>query len=738
MDELQFDGSHHEKSQSGGYGNYASYVSDLLTWLDMALWIQLKLQPQTSPDPMERLKGIVITEGEIIQLLNDPAKNLPPDPQLQMLQTQLKDWERHLHQKVAQTPSSIFLPLKSASTHFQLSPFEEYCLFICLAVELDRKYERCYGYLQDDITCKHPTVELVLQLLCPTREERTAALAYLAPNSKLSSYFFVQSPDSGNGKGSILSRTLRLDDKMIYFLLGEPLAPQSGDMYDFMPVGPSLPALLLDEDIQMRMLLFADQAAVVQRPLLFYVWGSAGSGKKLQVRHYAKARQKKAISIKLRRLSNDPERWLESIHAILREGILHQAILCFEDAHLLIEDTQPLHKRLPSLLGKLSSYTHEIFLLSAVHWKPYHLPDNLVYSEVQIPLTAEGDRLKLWEKLGASYTFADPIDWGMMAGKFRFSTGQIEQALEKADQLAKWGHPDQPAIRMEELHEACYAQVQHKLERKAMRIRPKRGWDDIILPPEQKLMLRQACSHITYRHIVYGEWGFERKLSYGKGLSLLFAGPPGTGKTMSAEVIAKELYLEIYKIDLSQVISKYIGETEKNLSEIFQEAQHSNAILFFDEADALFGKRSEVKDAHDKYANTETAYLLQKMEEYDGITILATNYSQNIDEAFLRRITYIVKFPFPDEAHRESIWRSIYPQETLLGKDIDYRFLARKLQVAGGNIKNIALSSAFLAAQAQEPVGMKHILLAAKQELQKNGKLLLKEDLGDYLEFLKT
>ena len=201
------------------------------------------------------------------------------------------------------------------------------------------------------------------------------------------------------------------------------------------------------------------------------------------------------------------------------------------------------------------------------------------------------------------------------------------------------------------------------MENKATHIKPKRLWDEVILPPEQKELLRNACNQVKFRHVVYGEWGFEKKLSYGKGVSILFAGPPGTGKTMSAEVVAKELMLEIYKIDLSQVISKYIGETEKNLHEIFHEAQFSNAILFFDEADALFGKRSEVKDSHDKYANIETAYLLQKIEEYAGITILATNFSQNIDDAFMRRLNYVIKFPFPDAEYREKIWRSMFPAE---------------------------------------------------------------------------
>ncbi|QZY57549.1 ATP-binding protein [Crassaminicella profunda] len=248
--------------------------------------------------------------------------------------------------------------------------------------------------------------------------------------------------------------------------------------------------------------------------------------------------------------------------------------------------------------------------------------------------------------------------------------------------------------------------------------------------------MKNACNQVKYRHIVYQKWGYEQKLSYGKGLSILFTGPPGTGKTMASQVIANELYLEIYKVDLSQMVSKYIGETEKNLKELFDEAKKSNTILLFDEADALFGKRSEVKDSHDRYANVETSFLLQKMEEHTGITIMTTNYLENIDPAFMRRINYVIHFPFPSENYRKEIWMSIFPEKTPLKNNIDFDFLSNKFELSGGNIKNIAVSSAFLAAHKKEPIGMNHILYSIKHELRKQGKILLKEDFGEYDYFL--
>jgi len=223
----------------------------------------------------------------------------------------------------------------------------------------------------------------------------------------------------------------------------------------------------------------------------------------------------------------------------------------------------------------------------------------------------------------------------------------------------------------------------------------------------------------------------------GKGLNVLFAGPSGTGKTMAAEIIANELDLDLYKIDLSAIVSKYIGETEKNLDRVFREGHTANAILFFDEADALFGKRSEVRDSHDRYANIEIAYLLQKMEEYDGVVILATNLRKNMDEAFARRMHFSVEFPIPEEPDRRRIWQGMFPTEAPLDKGVDLKFLANQFKFTGGNIKNIALGAAFLAAEQGCPITMENLIWSTKREYQKMGKLCTEGDFGQYFELVK-
>jgi SpoVK/Ycf46/Vps4 family AAA+-type ATPase len=243
-----------------------------------------------------------------------------------------------------------------------------------------------------------------------------------------------------------------------------------------------------------------------------------------------------------------------------------------------------------------------------------------------------------------------------------------------------------------------------------------------VLPPDQLKDVKSIADRVRSRHVVMGEWGFGRKLSLGKGVSALFAGPPGTGKTMAAEVVANDLGFELYKIDLSQVVSKYIGETEKNLDRVFAAAERGSAILFFDEADALFGKRSEVRDSHDRYANVEISYLLQKMEEYEGVAILATNLRRHMDEAFLRRLQYVIEFPFPNREEREAIWRVTLPSELPLGDDVDLGGLARDVRLAGGGIKNVCLAAAHLAAADGGLVTMAHFREASRREYEKLGR----------------
>jgi SpoVK/Ycf46/Vps4 family AAA+-type ATPase len=335
--------------------------------------------------------------------------------------------------------------------------------------------------------------------------------------------------------------------------------------------------------------------------------------------------------------------------------------------------------------------------------------------------------------LAAQGVAPSEADLDALAERFRLAPSQISRAVLSAREQARWRAAasgeigevaGDPAVSVDDLFRAARAQFGHELAELTRKIAPTYTWDDIVLPATSLDQLREICQRVAGQHRVLDDWGFSRKLSQAQGVSALFAGASGTGKTMAAEVVASELGLDLYRIDLSAVVSKYIGETEKNLKRIFDAAEDGNAILFFDEADALFGKRSEVRDSHDRYANVEISYLLQEMEQYAGVCILATNLRQNLDDAFVRRLAFTVHFPFPDESHRLRIWQQIWPVDTPLDAGVDLGFLASQFKLSGGNIRNIALGAAFLAAAERGVVTMDHLTRATQREYQKLGKTL--------------
>jgi SpoVK/Ycf46/Vps4 family AAA+-type ATPase len=346
---------------------------------------------------------------------------------------------------------------------------------------------------------------------------------------------------------------------------------------------------------------------------------------------------------------------------------------------------------------------------------------------IRLPLALPNAALRreLWTEYLADSPHQVP-DLMELASRFRLNAGQIRDAAAWAAGRARGR--GQAAITMADLENAVAFVVMPTLDGLARSLPPRHTWDELILPADVTAHLHEFAAAIRRREQVYDTWGFDRRRPMGRGLNALFAGPSGTGKTMAAEIIAGELGLSIFKIDLSAVVSKYIGETEKHLRRLFAEAEQANAILFFDEADALFGKRSEVRDAHDRYANIEVAYLLQALEEHAGVTILATNLFGNLDDAFVRRVHYIVHFPFPDEDMRRRIWGVIFPAEAPLAPDVDRADLARRFRITGGHIRNIALGGAFLAADDGETICMDHLLRAARREFQKMGKIIEEAD----------
>jgi SpoVK/Ycf46/Vps4 family AAA+-type ATPase len=415
---------------------------------------------------------------------------------------------------------------------------------------------------------------------------------------------------------------------------------------------------------------------------------------------------------------------------------------------MLLADERHLQR--DALLVELAGAHSISFLAGNTAWEPIDAPARLQFVRVEFSRPSARERGQFWARAlrgeGPTANTRETIpaapdarledsitatSLAELAGTFRLSAGQIRDAAATARGMARWRDPDGGRVTLADLNAACRLQSNPKLATLAKKIEPHYAWADIVLPTDRLAQLREICDQVRFRARVHEDWGFGRKLALGKGLAVLFAGPSGTGKTMAAEIIAGELGLDLYKIDLALVVSKYIGETEKNLGRIFAEAEASNAILFFDEADALFGKRGEVGDAHDRYANLEVAYLLQRIEEYEGITILATNLRKNMDDAFVRRMQFIVEFPFPSERDRMRIWEQVWPASLPRDPALDLAFMARRCEIAGGNIRNIALAAAFLAAADGEVVTNQHLARATRREYQKMGKVIGEGEFGE-------
>ncbi|TYP79679.1 AAA family ATPase [Paenibacillus methanolicus] len=691
---------------------------DELLLLDALIQFRLDCRIELERDnPFDPMRGLLVTEEEVARLLNETAGDEALSDSLGVRQRIIQERRSEIDARLAANLAEHRpLPLLELAGRFGLLAFERQCVMLALAPELNRKYEKLFGYLQDDVTCKHPTADLALKLFGGNEAGQYAERGTFEEDGPLMKWIM----EEGERAAGVLSKPLRLDSRIVSYLLGT-----SEFDHRLTPHAKPLPTprqsewpLLEVEELQERLLHFVrmNEARRPAGPMLIHLWGGDGAGKTTHAALVAASLGKPAYKLRLQPESKWTAETNQLLHRFFREARLAGAVVALEPAEPGGEEDAGCEK----LLAWTSVYPSPVFWLTLSPRGPGALPAEegtpVLQAELAVPDIML--RQRLWMNAGE----LNEREAEALAAKYRFTPGLIRRAAEHAAQKARLDGVEAAAGHYEQ---GARAQAHHRMGDKARRLNPRYQWSDLVLPEEQLDMLRQASAMMRYRGEVFGKWGFERKLSYGKGVSMLFAGPPGTGKTMAAEVMASELNMEAYKIDLSQIVSKYIGETEKNLRVIFDEAQRSHAILFFDEADAIFGKRSEVKDAHDKYANVETAYLLQQMEEYDGISILATNFQQNIDDAFMRRLSLVIKFPFPDAEHRARLWSSMVPSATPLSKDVDFELLGRKIEVAGGSIKNIVVTAAFMAASAGNPLGMRELVAAARQELRKTGKILL-------------
>ncbi len=637
--------------------------------------------------------------------------------------------------RVLRPSAAAILPrLAELSSIFELDTFEQEVLLICLAPEIDLRYERLFAYLQDDVSRRRPTVELILRLLASTIEEQVARRSAFSPTGRLGANGLLVLADDAAEHWPLLARPLRVDERIAEYLLGsDRLDPRIASFVHLLPpeAEASIPSLPPDLATGLARVLTDGQTAVDHGPII-YLHGSTGVTRRAVARHASSRTGRPLLAVDLDTLATAP-RPAHLLGLAAREALLQKAILCLDRFDLLLgeeTDIAPLRHACREILSGRPGPT---FLTGDGRWEPATWLPGIPGLRVAVPPPPPSGRIALWRHQFDGRL--DPSGIADLATRFRLDSEAIGAVAAAARLRARWRGSDD--IARVDIQEAARAIATPPLEGLARRIEPRYGWNDIVLPADGIAQLREICARARFQGTVLDQWGFGRKHVRRSGLTALFAGQPGTGKTMAAEVVAGELGYDLYRVDLSAVVSKYIGETEKNLERIFRAADHGDAVLLFDEADALFGKRSEVRDAHDRYANVEIAYLLQRLETYDGVAILTTNLRGNLDEAFVRRLDFVLEFPLPEEAERLAIWRLALPPEAPLAPDVDLPFLARKFRLAGGHIRNIALGAAFLAASANEPIGMRHLIRATRREYQKLGKLVGEGDFEGYYALLK-
>jgi hypothetical protein len=595
-------------------------------------------------------------------------------------------------------PSSALARLVAG---FGLSPFERDVLLLCAGMELDPEFPSLCATAQTDVTQPYPTLGLALSALAE------AHWSALSPEAPLRHWRLIEI-----GDGPVLTRArLRIDERILHFLLGldhfderlamlvEPLAPVTPE-----DVAPSQAQLAEEVTSAWLDAERGRELTVVQ------LNGSAQDCRPIAARA-ADMLGLRAASLPGERLPGTAVELDSLLRLWERESVLSGfGVLLLDCDDALPRDSEAGRARDAAIARLLERSAGPLILREREPRRITKRPAKVV----EAPHPPGLEQLALW-RASLSEVRLEESALRAVAAQFSLSLPTIHAIA--AELRAQRATPADPAARLWTL---CRRRLRSPLDGLAQRVESRLRWCDLVLPGEQMETLQTIAAHVRWRGTVHEEWGFAQRSRRGLGLTALFHGPSGTGKTMAAEVLANELSLDLYHIDLSQLVSKYIGETEANLRRVFDAAEDNGAILLFDEADSLFGSRSEVKDSHDRYANIEVSYLLQRMEAYRGLAILTTNMRSALDAAFLRRIRFLVAFPFPEAPQRAAIWRSVFPSEVPT-RGLDAERLSR-LNITGGNIYNIALNAAFLAADAGEPLQMRHLETAARSEFVKLGR----------------
>lgn len=618
------------------------------------------------------------------------------------------DYIKAVEEKCRKTAETgIFIPMEYLSVRFSLTSTVKKMFYVSIASQRNSELD-CF--------LKSKAENLSTQKFYSDLFGIDIYLIEEALNYIRQSYFFAAERST---KGIEKLRPVLTD-----FLLEQDYILESTEAFRFFYPQEEAEPLLCHHEVHEMLVNLTDRVSRksgFEHRLVICIQGDRLSGKKTQIKSLCNDKGMACCFINGARLCPTQDLLSAELFDILLLSLIYDAIPVFFNTDSLTTNISDM------LSDSFFNLFPMVFMLSEDSLA-LDLPESHMDIHISIPLPDRITSQNLWNSYGLKLN--PDMDWTIYANKFTFPVGLIKRAVAAAAGIAGLKGRAFPSHR--DVTEACYSQINHRLGKVAAKAVSSYTFEDLVLPKQQMSLLRDACSQIMNKHIVYDLWGFNGKVQYGKGLSMLFSGPPGTGKTMAAQVVAHYLDMELYVVNLSMIVSKYVGETEKNIKELFDEAKKSQSIIFFDEADSLFSKRTEVKNSNDKASNMEASFLLQKMEEYDGIIILCTNFIQNFDDAFKRRLKFVIDFPFPGKEYRREIWEKVFPPNAPMAEDMDFEFLAQQFELSGSNIKNIAVNAAFLAAENKSSISMKEVLLSIKQEYAKISKTLTKAEFGQY------
>ena len=646
-------------------------------------------------DPDDRFRGLYLSEAHVDELLQRRLSSIEVDA----FDESSEEVERSAD---ADEAGGQTLRLRRLAAEFALDLTDVDLLMVALAPDLDPRFERLYGYLHDDVTRRRASVGLALELCGISAASAEGRRRLGGASSALIAAGLIVVDDRDR---PVLTRALRVPDRVSAHLLGDPA------------LDPAVSELLLDlpGTAARRWEQLDNALAMSVSPV--YLRELAGTSAAWIAASAAYRQGSGSLVIDAARLARSAEP-RDSAAVLVREARLLRRILVAANVDVIVDR--------PDVLAVLTDEPVPIILTGTRPWDPAW--SRSVPLTLETPNSSSAERHEQW--VGALNGHGNDADLLRATLAFRLTPSQIARAAVATELAARVN--DRPAAPAD-LQAASRAQNAAGLDRLAHRIEPHTSWQQLVLPDEVRAQLRELSARARQRERVLDEWGVGGRALRGRGITALFAGDSGTGKTLSAEVIAADLGLDLYVIDLATVVDKYIGETEKNLDRIFAEADRVNGVLLFDEADAIFGKRSEVRDARDRYANVEVAYLLQRMERFDGLAVLTTNLRANLDEAFTRRIDVIVDFPMPEEDDRLALWQLHLPSTIPQADDLDQRFLADRFRFSGGNIRNICVTAAFFAAEADQPLSMADLIRATEREYRKLGRLTVESEFGPYM-----